>query len=42
VERREAFHLAGVEDPTVYADPDFWKAATEGFKAPGFQAEEIR
>jgi len=24
VERREAFHLAGVEDPTVYADPDFW------------------
>lgn len=30
VERREAFHLAGVEDPTVYADPDFWKAAVEG------------
>ncbi|WP_062221550.1 7-cyano-7-deazaguanine synthase QueC [Aureimonas sp. D3] len=27
VERREAFHLAGVEDPTVYADPDFWQAA---------------
>jgi 7-cyano-7-deazaguanine synthase len=37
VERREAFHLAGVEDPTDYEDPDFWKAATEGFKA-----EEIR
>lgn len=27
VERREAFHLAGVEDPTVYADPDYWQAA---------------
>jgi 7-cyano-7-deazaguanine synthase len=24
VERREAFYLAGVEDPTVYEDPDFW------------------
>ncbi len=28
VERREAFHLAGVNDPTVYADPDFWRSAT--------------
>ncbi|MBC9245732.1 7-cyano-7-deazaguanine synthase QueC [Paracoccus sp. 11-3] len=27
VERREAFHLAGVVDPTAYADPDFWQAA---------------
>ncbi|MFV1443008.1 MULTISPECIES: 7-cyano-7-deazaguanine synthase QueC [unclassified Phaeobacter] len=27
VERREAFDLAGVEDPTVYADPDFWRTA---------------
>ncbi|WP_062119329.1 7-cyano-7-deazaguanine synthase QueC [Aureimonas sp. AU40] len=27
VERREAFHLAGVEDPTRYEDPDFWQAA---------------
>ena len=27
VERREAFHLAGVEDPTGYEDPDFWQAA---------------
>lgn len=27
VERREAFALAGVADPTAYADPDFWKAA---------------
>ncbi|MEI4263202.1 7-cyano-7-deazaguanine synthase QueC [Roseovarius sp. D0-M9] len=28
VERREAFHLAGVDDPTVYADPEFWRGAT--------------
>lgn len=27
VERREAFDLAGVQDPTPYADPDFWRAA---------------
>ncbi|PYE88695.1 7-cyano-7-deazaguanine synthase QueC [Phyllobacterium leguminum] len=27
VERREAFHLAGIEDPTRYEDPDFWKTA---------------
>lgn len=27
VERREAFHLAGVADPTAYADPDFWITA---------------
>ncbi|MDO1581982.1 7-cyano-7-deazaguanine synthase QueC [Rhizobium oryzicola] len=33
VERREAFHLAGVADPTDYEDPDFWVAATRGFKA---------
>jgi 7-cyano-7-deazaguanine synthase len=24
VERREAFHIAGIPDPTAYADPDFW------------------
>lgn len=30
VERREAFHLAGVADPTDYADPDFWISAVEG------------
>ena len=24
VERREAFHLAGVADPTQYEDPDYW------------------
>lgn len=27
VERREAFDIAGVFDPTDYADPDFWKQA---------------
>ncbi|SNT73996.1 7-cyano-7-deazaguanine synthase QueC [Paracoccus seriniphilus] len=27
VERREAFHLAGVSDPTPYADPDYWITA---------------
>ncbi|WEX90752.1 7-cyano-7-deazaguanine synthase QueC [Sinorhizobium garamanticum] len=36
VERREAFHLAGVEDPTEYEDPHFWAAAT------GFSAEEVK
>lgn len=30
VERREAFHLAGVNDPTEYDDPDFWRAAVGG------------
>jgi 7-cyano-7-deazaguanine synthase len=33
VERREAFDLAGISDPTDYEDPDFWRAATEGFRA---------
>ena len=27
VERREAFHLAKVNDPTDYADKDFWREA---------------
>jgi 7-cyano-7-deazaguanine synthase in queuosine biosynthesis len=27
VERREALHLAGVADPTPYADPDYWVRA---------------
>ena len=27
VERREAFHDAGVSDPTIYADPDYWVEA---------------
>lgn len=29
VERREAFHLAGVDDPTIYADPEYWQAVVE-------------
>lgn len=33
VERREAFYLAGIDDPTEYEDPDFWKTATAGFEA---------
>jgi 7-cyano-7-deazaguanine synthase len=33
VERREAFHLAEVADPTVYADPDYWSAAIAGREA---------
>lgn len=33
VERREAFHLAGVSDPTEYEDPDYWKAATGAARA---------
>ncbi|MEV0032712.1 7-cyano-7-deazaguanine synthase QueC [Nocardia sp. NPDC050793] len=28
VERAEAFFEAGVDDPTVYRDPDFWRQAT--------------
>ena len=30
VERAEAFHLAGIPDPTRYADPDYWKDAVKG------------
>lgn len=30
VERAEAFHVAGIPDPTVYADTTFWRKATEG------------
>ncbi|TCD14204.1 7-cyano-7-deazaguanine synthase QueC [Oricola cellulosilytica] len=33
VERREAFHLAGVPDETDYADPDFWRAAIDARSA---------
>ena len=40
VERREAFHLAGVEDPTVYADADFWRAATEEHARSTASAED--
>ncbi|NRA88274.1 MAG: 7-cyano-7-deazaguanine synthase, partial [Rhizobiales bacterium] len=27
VERREAFEIAGYDDPTQYADTEFWKSA---------------
>jgi 7-cyano-7-deazaguanine synthase len=30
VERAEAFHLAGVPDPTQYEDPDFFRTVTQG------------
>lgn len=33
VERREAFDLADVTDPTVYADTDFWKGAVARTRA---------
>jgi 7-cyano-7-deazaguanine synthase len=29
VERAEAFALAGVEDPTDYADPEYWRSAAK-------------
>lgn len=29
VERAEAFHLAGIPDPTLYADADYWKDAVQ-------------
>jgi len=32
VERREAFHLAGVDDPTIYKDPDYWQEARALYK----------
>jgi 7-cyano-7-deazaguanine synthase len=28
VERAEAFSLAGIPDPTIYQDPNFWREAT--------------
>lgn len=33
VERREAFHLAGIHDPTIYADDSFWLEAVQSHKA---------
>ena len=33
VERREAFHLAGVDDPTQYEDPDYWVEACRTHRA---------
>jgi 7-cyano-7-deazaguanine synthase len=35
VERREAFDLAGVNDPTKYDDPDYWVSAVEDAKKRG-------
>ncbi|MEX3010061.1 7-cyano-7-deazaguanine synthase QueC [Hoeflea sp. TYP-13] len=32
VERREAFHLAGIDDPTDYEDPDYWTLAVAAAK----------
>lgn len=29
VERAEAFHLAGKDDPTVYEDADYWRTVTK-------------
>lgn len=36
VERREAFHLAGIADPTKYEDETFWLEATANAKTKGF------
>jgi 7-cyano-7-deazaguanine synthase len=33
VERREAFHLAGHDDPTIYEDPDYWIEACREHQA---------
>jgi 7-cyano-7-deazaguanine synthase len=33
VERREAFHLAGVDDPTSYDDADYWLEARRAYLA---------
>ena len=33
VERREAFHLAEVDDPTAYDDPDYWRQARQAYLA---------
>jgi 7-cyano-7-deazaguanine synthase len=33
VERREAFDLAQIEDPTAYDDPDYWREARRAFLA---------
>ncbi|NBJ13895.1 7-cyano-7-deazaguanine synthase QueC [Microvirga arsenatis] len=33
VERREAFHLAAVNDPTLYEDPDYWIGACREHQA---------
>ena len=33
VERREAFHVCGVNDPTPYDDPDYWLEARRAYLA---------
>ncbi|PJI41946.1 7-cyano-7-deazaguanine synthase QueC [Ferrovibrio sp.] len=33
VERREAFHLSGIPDPTQYEDADYWLKAIQEMKA---------
>ena len=33
VERREAFHRAGIDDPTPYQDPDYWVEACRQHRA---------
>jgi 7-cyano-7-deazaguanine synthase len=33
VERREAFHLAGFDDPTPYDDPEYWLEARHAYLA---------
>lgn len=35
VERREAFDLSGVSDPTIYADNNFWRETIEKAKKKG-------
>jgi len=39
VERREAFDIAGVEDPTIYADDSFWREAIARKAADGAAAD---
>jgi 7-cyano-7-deazaguanine synthase len=31
VERREAFELAGIDDPTTYDDPEYWREARRAY-----------
>ncbi|OUR80238.1 7-cyano-7-deazaguanine synthase QueC [Alphaproteobacteria bacterium 46_93_T64] len=37
VERREAFHLANVDDPTEYEDPHYWKSAISKAESSGLE-----
>jgi 7-cyano-7-deazaguanine synthase len=41
-ERAEAFHLAGVPDPTEYADTEFWKQACAEANAKAAQPSDHR